>query len=79
MDIKRQNLFSIQKDNEELQKNINNIENNNFEIIKKQLEEQQEILNQKDSNLPYISIKKFSNNCKENEELKEFEIINEIQ
>lgn len=79
IDSKRQNLFSIQKDSEELQKNINNIVNNDFDSIKKQLEEQKEILNQKDNKLPYKSIINFSEQCKDNIELDEFITLHNIQ
>lgn len=79
IDNKRQILFSIQKENQELEKNINSIENNDFENLKKQVEEQQKILQEKDINLPYTKIIDFSHICKENQEIEEFISINEIQ
>ncbi|AHB41338.1 viral A-type inclusion protein [candidate division SR1 bacterium RAAC1_SR1_1] len=79
LDTKRQNLFSIQKNSQEAEENIKSIENNNFEIIKKQVEEDQELLHQKDSNLPYQHISLFLDNCRLNTELEDFSKLKEIQ
>lgn len=76
IDSKRQNLFSIQKENQELDKNIKEIEWNNFENTKKQIEDLQEKLQQIDNN---ISHEKVTNFFIDNKELQEFKPINSIQ
>lgn len=71
-DTKRQNLIFIQKENEELEKNIKEIEMKNFDEIKKQTEDLWKKLELIDKGLPYQKIINFIEVCKWKEDLKEY-------
>lgn len=78
VDSKRQNLFNLQKNNQELTENIKKIETNNFENIKKELEEIQKTINQKDTEQNYEKLKTFLESNKYDQELQEFYTEDEI-
>jgi len=72
VDSKRQNLFSIQETSRKLEENIKKIETNNFDEIKKKLEDIWEILKQKDNSISQEIINKFKSQCQEINELQEY-------
>ncbi len=78
LDNKRQNLFIINNNNQELDKNIKNIEENNFEKIKKEIENSNNQLHRIDETIPYEKIKEIWQIREKISELQEYKNISNI-
>ena len=72
LDNKRQNLFSIEKTNQELENNIKNIEQNNYEEIVKQKDIFENKLETIDQKIDIKKINTFWEECLHNKELIDF-------